>query len=256
MVQLSHRIPEAKTAVDRVAQALRAMALAQSEGALLGSEDELMTKIKVSRPTLRQGAALVVQEQLIRIRRGVNGGYFVSAPKSYTVARIAAIYLQLRGARLADLLLAVEPVRGGLARLAARNHDPAAREQLQKLLEDERVSAGSEGSDYRAFLRAERAFARSLGALSRNPVLELFLDIIYDLAGQVGRVQDVYVNRPERIELYREHRNRMILAILDGDEDMAVLATRRCSAFVTEWLDEDLARRMAPEVELARTPAG
>ena len=82
-----------------------------------------------------------------------------------------------------------------------------------------------------------------MGALSRNPVLELFLDIIYDLAGQVGRNEDVYVNRPERIELYREHRNRMIMAILDGDEEMAVLATRRCSAFVADWVAEDIARR-------------
>jgi DNA-binding FadR family transcriptional regulator len=226
-----------RSAVQRAASQLRAMAMAEAEGALLGSEDEMMARLAVSRPTLRQAAALVAQERVISIRRGVNGGYFAALPDSMTVARMAAIYLQSRDAHLSEVIAAVEPIRTEIARLASRNRDPAAQEKMAEFLSQERAMPQS---DYRSFLRAERAFGRVLGAISGNRVLELFLGIVYDLSAFLGREEDVYINRPERIELYRARRNQMAAAIIDGDEEMAVLATRRCSALVSEWGHQDL----------------
>lgn len=215
---------------------LRGMAMGKEEGALLGSEEDLMGQLGVSRPTLRQAAALVAQERLITIRRGVNGGYFAALPDSLTVARMAAIYLQSRHARLSEVIEAVEPIRTELARLASRNRDETAKAELAEFLSQERAMPQS---DYRTFLRAERAFGRVLGTISGNRVLELFLGIVYDLSAYVGREEDVYVNRPERIEIYREHRNRIAAAILEGDEELSVLATRRCSALVAGWIHAD-----------------
>ncbi|MGJ3627919.1 GntR family transcriptional regulator [Sphingomonas sp. MMS24-JH45] len=63
------------SAMHRVADELRRLALTSEEGTLLGSEEALMTRLGVSRPTLRQAAGLVAQDQLITIKRGVNGGY-------------------------------------------------------------------------------------------------------------------------------------------------------------------------------------
>ncbi len=225
------------SAVHRAASAIRATAMNQPEGTLLGSEEELMNKLGVSRPTLRQAAALVAQERLITIRRGVNGGYFAALPDSLTVARMAAIYLQSRHAHLEEVIAAVEPIRTELARLASRNGDPAGKAELADFLAQERAMPQT---DYRSFLRAERAFGRVLAAMSGNRVLELFLSIVYDLSAFIGRDEDVYVNHPDRIEAYRAHRNRMAAAILDGDEELAVLATRRCSALVVDWIHEDL----------------
>lgn len=232
------------SAVHRAAAQLRTMAMAETEGTMLGSEEELMSRLGVSRPTLRQAAGLVAQERLISIRRGVNGGYFASLPDSMTVARMAAIYLQSRHARLSEVIEAVEPIRTEIARLASRSRDPVAKEQLAAFLNQERTMPQS---DYRSFLRAERAFGRVLGAISGNRVLELFLSIVYDLSAFLGREEDVYINRPERVQLYREHRNRMATAILEGDEEMAVLATRRCSAIVTDWVHQDLAGGLTNE---------
>jgi len=224
------------SAVHRSASQLRTMAMGQEEGTLLGSEEELMNQLGVSRPTLRQAAALVSQERLITIRRGVNGGYFTALPDSLTVARMAAIYLQSRHARLSEVISAVEPIRTELARLASRNNDPSAKAQLAAFLDQEQ---GMPQTNYRSFLRAERAFGRALAAISGNRVLELFLGIVYDLTAFIGRDEDIYVNHPERIEAYRSHRNRMASAILEGDEELAVLATRRCSALVNEWISAD-----------------
>lgn len=218
------------------------MALKRTAGELLGSEEELMTGLGVSRPTLRQAAALVAQDHLISIRRGVNGGYFAAVPGSMTVARMAAIYLQSRKAGLSEVVHAVDPIRTELARLASRNRDPEARRKLEDFLEHE-LHGDDSREDYRAFLRAERAFGRVLGAMSGSEVLSLFLGIVYDLSALIGRDEDVYHKRPERVALYRSHRNRMAAAILEGDEELAVLATKRCTAIVTEWMHEDPADR-------------
>ena len=225
-----------RSAVQRAASRLRTLAMAEAEGTLLGSEEDLMARLEGSRPTLRQAAGLVAQERLISIRRGVNGGYFAALPDSMTVARMAAIYLQSRHAHLSEVIEAVEPIRAEIARLASRSRDPQAKQQLADFLNEERAVPHS---DYRSFLRAERAFGRVLGAIGGNRVLELFLGIVYDLSAFLGREEDVYINRPERIDIYRAHRNRMAAAILEGDEEMAVLATRRCSAIVSEWVHED-----------------
>jgi GntR family transcriptional repressor for pyruvate dehydrogenase complex len=232
------------SAVHRAAGKLRAMAMGIEEGTLLGSEEELMAKLEVSRPTLRQAAALVAQERLISIRRGVNGGYFAALPDSMTVARMAAIYLQSRHARLSEVIEAVEPIRTEIARLASRSGHAEGKAQLADFLAQERAMSHT---DYRSFLRAERAFSRVLGAIGSNRVLELFLGIVYDLTGFVGREEDVYVNHPERIELYRAQRNRLAEAVLEGDQELAVIANKRCSALVSEWMHEDFEGRLGKE---------
>ena len=229
------------SAVDQAARALRDIAMNREEGQLVGSEDELMTRLGVSRPTLRQAAALVAQEHLIEIKRGVNGGYFASRPSSITVARIAAIYLEAHDAKLRELVRAVEPIRHELAQLAARNRDPEALSALGAFLDKERALDEQGGAnDYLTFLKTERELGRLIGRASGNLLLELFLNITYDLAARVSGTDDVYAHRPDRIEQYRLHRNQMVAAILSGDEEMASLATRRCSTIVVEWMQDDM----------------
>lgn len=128
----------AQTAVEVAAQALRAMAMAAQDGTFLGSKDELVVKLDVSRPTLRQAAAYLSQEHLVTVRRGVGGGYFASSPSSMAVAHMAAIYLQKHQARLDEVISAVAPIRAELARLATRNIGDKTRETLDCFIEKER----------------------------------------------------------------------------------------------------------------------
>src|ERR1700742_5135849 len=87
-------------AVRQVVEGLRAQSLQCAEGEMLGSEDDLLARYRVSRPTLRQAAALVTQEQLLQVRRGVRGGYIARRPTSRAVAHMAAIYLRTRDTSL------------------------------------------------------------------------------------------------------------------------------------------------------------
>lgn len=83
-----------KSAVQEIATDLREVAIAADEGACLGTEGHLADFFDVSVPTLRQAARIVESEQLLFVKRGVQGGYFVRRPDSGAASRLAGIYLR------------------------------------------------------------------------------------------------------------------------------------------------------------------
>ncbi len=228
------------SAVQIAAEALRKLAIRVGDQGLLGSEEELLLHLGVSRPTFRQAAALVAHEQLIYVKRGPKGGYFASAPDSTAAARMASIYLRFRGANMVELIDAIAPIRVEIAQLATQNQDPEQQQPLREFLELEQNRAPNEVHDYITFLKSERHFGELIADLSGSNVFSLFLNILYDLVAQVARGVDVYAHHEERIEQYQQLRNKMAAAILEGDEELAVLMTKRCSAIVMDWMLEDL----------------
>ena len=235
------------SAVSQAAEALRAFALAKQDGDFLGSEEELIQRLGVSRPTLRQASAQVVQEHLISIRRGMGGGYFARRPESAGVSRIAALYLQSRQASFVEIAVAMKSVRAELSALAARNDDPELREELRALAAQDRDPEHDSTVDshsYRAFLRSERDFGRLLGSMGNNSVLVLLLEILYDFAALARREDDVLVNHPDRVIAYRKHRAQLADAILNGDEEIAKLASQRCSDLISDWIHDDFQGRV------------
>ncbi|MBV2149111.1 FCD domain-containing protein [Sphingobium sp. AS12] len=230
------------SAVDQAANALRAYALSRENGDFLGSEEDLIERLGVSRPTLRQASAKVVQEHLISIRRGVGGGYFARTPGSISVSRMAALYLMSRNAGLSEITAAMKPLRAELAMRAARNRDPELQDRLRAFVaegETQEASGGNDGHGYREFLRSEREFGRILGEMSANSVLILLLEILYDFASYLRREQDVLRNRPERVRTYSKLRAKMARAILEGDVEVAELSSHRCSDLIDEWMHID-----------------
>ena len=216
--------------------------MAKEEGELLGSEEELIAELGVSRPTLRQASAQVIQENLIAVRRGVGGGYFACVPNSMTVSRMAAIYLQSRQLHLPDILQALKPLRTEIAGLAALAGRGTENEDLAMFIETEEADLlGGNPPTYRGFLSSEREFGRIIADMSKNDVLNLFLNIVYDLAPFTRRDEDVWVNHPERVEAYRHQRIKMAKAIRDGDDEIARVASGRCSNLILEWMKADSA---------------
>jgi GntR family transcriptional regulator, transcriptional repressor for pyruvate dehydrogenase complex len=243
-----------KSAVRSAANALRSIVFGKQNDEFIGSEDDLIAMLGVSRPTLRQAAALVCQEQWLRVKRGVGGGYFACRqwlrvkrgvgggyfacrPDSRAVAHMAAVYLQAHEASLSQIVRAARPIRVELARLAASQLSAKSRAKLQSLLASE-AETRDQPFSYPVFLRNEREFGQAMGEASGNQVLSLFLEILYDLAARVPRDKDIYAAHPERVQEYREKRNLLITAILSGDEEMAVLNATRISQRTTEWLLE------------------
>jgi GntR family transcriptional regulator, transcriptional repressor for pyruvate dehydrogenase complex len=226
-----------RSALAQTADALRRLAMSREDGAFLGSEEQLIRLLGASRPTLRQASAQLVQENLIEIRRGGNGGYFARTPQSSVVSRMAAIYLLSHDVALEEIVQSIEPVRVEIAKLAAHSPNRAARARLGAFLTHDTAMDAEAG--YRGFLRSEREFGRILGELSGSRVMMLFLHILYDFAAMLRRGEGVFAERPDRVGAYREIRSQLGRAIYEGNEEAAIAATRRSASLVNGWLHED-----------------
>lgn len=123
-----------KSPFERAAAQLRVIALAADEGTILGSEDDLIAMLGVSRPTVRQVARLLKTEGVLRTRRGLNGGYFASRPSLNMVERVVCNYLDTLEMKKGDVGLVATALWIEVLRKAASLRSTAARETSEKLL--------------------------------------------------------------------------------------------------------------------------
>jgi len=247
------RNPTRSSAVSRLVKRLREQSLATAPGEMIGSEDQLVATYKVSRPTLRQAAALVSQEQLLTVRRGTGGGYFARRPEVAAVAHVAAIYLQSRHTTLREIITAVEPIRVEMATLAAQNRTPDELDALKAFLV--RDNRDLEVGEREAFLRSEREFARLIATASHNSVLYLFITTLHEFSSLPRQNERVFESA-ERVRAYWSVRQKSLVAIIEGDAEIAGISARRAARMITEWLMADGARtELKYGADDARMPA-
>lgn len=87
----------ANSPIEAAAKRLREAAVAAPEGELLGSEDDVVARLGVSRATVRQAARLLEREGVLTVKRGKNGGYFAARPNIETVSAVIRAYLETLG---------------------------------------------------------------------------------------------------------------------------------------------------------------
>jgi len=142
--------------VRRAVNQLRQECIQREPGTLLGQEEELLRRLGISRPTLRQAAALLGQEQLMNVRRGPGGGYFTTRPDISAVVHMAAIWLQLEHVAIGEILASTSTLRRELAPLAALNMDEEGYAKLTAFLEHDRA-IDEKDYGFTVFLKAEIA---------------------------------------------------------------------------------------------------
>ena len=143
-------------------------------GQSLGSEQALQQRYRVSRSVLREAVRLVEHHQVARMRRGPNGGLLVCEPDAAPATHAIIIYLEYLGTTIGDLLdarLLLEPLA---AARAAEQIDEAGIDRLRGVLraEQDRTPDPAAPSD---------EFHAALAEQSKNPVLQLFIDILMRL---------------------------------------------------------------------------
>jgi GntR family transcriptional repressor for pyruvate dehydrogenase complex len=234
---VTRKARRAPSAVDKTILRLRADSQKKGEGALIGSEEELLARYGVSRPTLRQAAAIVAREQLLKVRRGMSGGYFATRPAATAVSHVAAIYLSSHGTSVEQILHAVELIRTDVVRLAAEMPDSPLKAELRDFLEEDEAARGLPYSQ-RRFARSEREFYGLVGALCGNNALHLFLEILLDLVGILFPVDNMAQWTADRIDTAVRRRSRAIRAILDGDAAAAMLESEDAVRQTRTWIAE------------------
>jgi GntR family transcriptional repressor for pyruvate dehydrogenase complex len=220
----------------RLAKDLRKELLELKEGAFFGYEDDLLTRLNVSRPTLRQAARVLEHDQLLRVRRGPHGGYYVTRPDVQSVINAASLYLHERGTRLHDLVEAARASVSTLIRLAAESPDERARETLRKQLKDY-TSTDFTKLPHIEFLRAENAIVTALAEMAGNAPLELVIRILYGCG--LGATSDkIFEGRPDRIEACAQLRVKVVEAVLAGDSEVAELHEARAANLRRSYLED------------------
>ncbi|HZU45877.1 MAG TPA: FCD domain-containing protein, partial [Mycobacterium sp.] len=146
-------------------------------GESLGSEQALQHRYRVSRSVLREAVRLVEHHRVACMRRGPNGGLLVTEPDAAPATRAVVIYLEYLGVTLGDLLnarLLLEPLA---AALAAERIDEVGIDRLRGVLQAE---------EHRASATSRDEFHVALAAHSKNPVLQLFIDILMRLTVRIA----------------------------------------------------------------------
>jgi GntR family transcriptional repressor for pyruvate dehydrogenase complex len=201
-----------------------------SDGKPLGSEDELVLRFGVSRPTLRQAIRILQAEGLVTVRRGLHGGMFVRIPSTDTVARSMSVLLRHRGATFADLTDVMIPLSVELMRLAAENPDVAARRAVAQRIHEYQLQ--TELTDDQQILHASGFVARRVDELVDNPVLSVLISALGDLVS--NGLPDAPSGRGHVAEA-RAHHLEVADAIAEGDVERAQAAARQMRDQLRHW---------------------
>lgn len=219
-----------RTLVSRTARELVKLSMAHEDGAFIGAEDDLLQRLSVSRPTLRQAAKIAENDRLISVRRGIRGGFYASRPDAEDAIRTLARYLRLKGATLPDILVASRLVAEEAAGLACHCTDDAKRERLEMF-----AATIDDADNAAAIIVAESRLARLVAQMSGNPAIELVMAIGYSF-GMEEQGTSLYLTAAHR-EVARKLQQGLCQAILDRDGDIARLMMRRRSVTVATWLE-------------------
>ncbi|GEL21231.1 GntR family transcriptional regulator [Pseudonocardia sulfidoxydans NBRC 16205] len=208
------------SAARQVADVLREEILAALEHQaefFLGSEEDLMSRLGVGRPTLRQAARVLEQEQMLAVKRGVGGGFFGRRPTSHVVTHTASLFLRSQGATYADLMRSQITISVACAELAAANPDVAERRRAATWYA-ERLPEGTDGISGPRFFSVCAGFHRLLAELTDNITFRLFVDVLLELARPVAI--DSFHDRSTIVQTARNHA-RIGRAVLAGESDRA-----------------------------------
>lgn len=221
--------------VVRTARALSGLSVAASDGAFLGSETDLLARLGISRPTLRQAAKIVESDKLITVRRGIGGGFFASRPAARDAIQSPALYLRMNGATIGHVHAVTRLIAEEAAAAAAACKDERLRadmRQLRSRIESDDVTTETSVQ----VIQRETEFARLLGMMSGNPVIALFMEIGYTFGFLSSELR--FYQTPEDRRIVRVHQRELCDAILKGDADIARVMMRRRSDQWTRWIAE------------------
>ncbi len=203
----------ASTVADRIVDDIAG--LGWPEGQVVGSEPELLERYGVSRAVFREAVRLVEHKHVARMRRGPGGGLVVTAPSVDAVADAVSVYLFYVGAEIDDVFEARYAVEEAAAGLAPGRLDEGRAAEVRALVAAEGAGRVSD----------HRVMHRLVAAITGNPALELFVDLL-------NRVTFLYLPRGATLtrrtlaESAAAHA-ALADAVLGGDEGAARRRMRR-----------------------------
>jgi len=199
------------------------------DGQLVGSEDDLIARFEVSRPTMRQAVRILQSDDLLIVKRGSNGGMFAKVPSSDIVARSISMLLRHRGVTFQQLVDALLPLTELVLLSAISAPDDRRRMAAAAILE---YRSPDEMDDRERILAAARHFGEQISSLVSNPVLTLMLEALSDLA--TGGVKDA-PSSAGHYDASREWHCNVARAVKRGDRKAVVRLVHEMQAQLPTW---------------------
>ena len=218
---------QSKSTIGEAAAQLRSIALSVDEGALLGSEDVLVKKLGVSRATVRQVARLLEREGMLRVRRGINGGYFAARPDLSTIETTVSAYLDMIHTEAEDVTAIASVLWVEVLRRAARVRTKEAKALAEKYLE--KAKAVRDKASFEDIRRIELESRKAIFDLVRSPYIELIFQINTAFAQRRFKPQSERDDTDAHREFVHAWRNAKVLeleSIASGDPELATMAAR------------------------------
>jgi DNA-binding FadR family transcriptional regulator len=141
-------------------------------GELLGSEAELLERYQVSRAVFREAVRLLEHQQVARTRRGPGGGLVITEPTVDAVIDAVVLYLYRVEAPLDELFEARIVLEEIASDLAPGRLDERGLTGLRAFVDAQDGFLGSDPRELHALI----------ASLSRNPALELFVEVLNRVA--------------------------------------------------------------------------
>jgi DNA-binding FadR family transcriptional regulator len=207
---------------------LRNMALDAESGALLGSEEALTAKLGISRATLRQAARLLEREGVLRVRRGISGGYFAARPSFNSVEYAFGAYLESLDVAVEDLTMVASLLWVEVVRKAAAAKTQDAKALAEHLLG--KVHALRLDASWADVLEFDQYCRTAMFKLIKSRYVELIFNVNIAFGHRRGfrRASDRDGTREhlEFVRAWREATMMELRAITEGDQELAVMAAR------------------------------
>lgn len=154
-----------------------------SPGDRLPSEGALMEEFQVSKQTLREALRALEYMGLIEVRKGVQGGPYIVEVDAGITKDVLTNFLYFKNlsvASLSEVRKLIDPYAAGRAARQMGKPD------LDRLAEVIRISRDARTDDYSVDLAEnDLNFHRIIASSAGNPILELVVDLVESLLGEL-----------------------------------------------------------------------
>ena len=218
---------EARMAIGIAADRLRSIVLQSEEGALIGSEDALIAQLGCSRSTVRQVARLLEREGLLRVRRGINGGYFGARPDAGTIEETVSAYLHTLPMDPGDITILASALWVEALRKAA-GREAAERERVCDRLRP-RFQAISDQATYEMVRDLELASQAAIFDLADANYIKLIFDVNVAFSRRRFPAPVLDNDSPMHLQFVRNWRDAKLMelnAVASGDPELAAMAAQ------------------------------
>ncbi|KKJ75369.1 GntR family transcriptional regulator [Kiloniella litopenaei] len=192
----------------------------QAGDRLLG-EAELIKLFGMSKGTIREAMRVLEAQGLVKTRTGPGGGTFVHEVSRQRAKALLGNYFYFKGLTIDDIYQLRVTLEPELVASLAGNMP----EDVLSLLEDnisEYSSPASTIEEEREQHIASLRFHAILAEQAKNPLLGFAIDFMVNLLSDLTVYRRLY--SPPNVELWkqgRDHQERLITALRDGDADQA-----------------------------------